>query len=157
MTGVQTCALPILELVAKENNRSVYKDFAHAPSKVKATLQAVREQFPSRKVTACLELHTYSSLNREFLSQYRGALDAADSALVYFNPHALQLKRLPEITTGEVMEGFGKPGMEVYTDSTLLVERLFREKESDAVLLMMSSGNYDGVDLKGFASQWVSL
>ncbi|MEI7663937.1 MAG: Mur ligase family protein, partial [Bacteroidota bacterium] len=145
-----------LELIAKNDTRAVYKDFAHAPSKVKATLQAVREQFPGRKVIACLELHTYSSLNKEFLWQYRGTLDPADSALVYFNPHALQIKRLPEITAAVVVEGFRKPGMEVFTVSGLLEERLLQEKGTGSVLLMMSSGNYDGIDLKEFSTRWVN-
>ena len=146
-----------LELIAKQGNRVVYKDFAHAPSKVNATLQAVKEQFPDRKVVACLELHTYSSLNKEFLSHYRGTLDRADTAIVYFNPHALQLKRLPDITPKQVMEGFMKPGMEVFTSSMMMVERLLQEKDPESVLLMMSSGNYDGVDLKKLAIQWISL
>ncbi len=146
-----------LELIAKQGNRVVYKDFAHAPSKVKATLEAVKEQFPDRKVVACLELHTYSSLNKEFLRNYRGTLDRADTAIVYFNPHALQLKRLPEITAKQVMEGFMKPGMEVFTSSMMMVECLLQEKDPGSVLLMMSSGNYDGVDLKKLAIQWISL
>ncbi len=146
-----------LELVAKNGTRTVYKDFAHAPSKVKATLQAVKEQFPERKVIACLELHTYSSLNQNFLHHYQGTMDPADAAIVYFSPHALALKRLPEITAGQVKEGFGKPGMEVFTNSTQLIQRLLQEKGPEAVLLMMSSGNYDGVDLKDFGTQWVSL
>ena len=146
-----------LELIAKNDDRVVYKDFAHAPSKVKATLQAVKEQFPDRKVIACLELHTYSSLNKEFLNHYRGAMDPADKAIVYFSPHALQLKRLPEITTEQVSEGFMKPGLEVYTNSTVMVERLLQEKYPGSVLLMMSSGNYDGVDMKDLATQWISL
>ncbi len=146
-----------LELIAQQGNRVVYKDFAHAPSKVKATLQAVKEQFPDRKVVACLELHTYSSLNQEFLSHYKGTLDWADSAILYFNPHALQLKRLPDITVKQVMEGFMKPGMEVFTSSMMMVERLLLEKDPESVLLMMSSGNYDGVDLKKLAIQWISL
>ena len=146
-----------LELISQQGNRVVYKDFAHAPSKVKATLQAVKEQFPDRKVVACLELHTYSSLNQEFLSHYKGTLDWADSAIVYFNPHALQLKRLPDITVKQVMEGFMKPGMEVFTSSMMMVERLLLEKDPGSVLLMMSSGNYDGVDLKKLAIQWISL
>ncbi|MCX6306523.1 MAG: Mur ligase family protein [Bacteroidetes bacterium] len=146
-----------LEKIAENGSRTVYKDFAHAPSKVKATLQAVSEQFPERKVIACLELHTYSSLNQEFLGQYRGSLDPADIAIVYFSPHALRLKRLPEITEEQVKEGFGKAGMEVYTDPGELKKALFREKNPGTVLLMMSSGNYDGIDLKELGLRWVGL
>ena len=146
-----------LELVAGNSSVSVYKDFAHAPSKVKATLQAVKEQFPLHKVIACLELHTYSSLNNEFLGQYKGALDPADLAIVYYSPHALQLKRLPDISAGQVKEGFGRTDLEIYTDSKALVERLFREKHPQTVLLMMSSGNYDGIDLKDLGMRWTDL
>ena len=146
-----------LELVAVNGSRVVYKDFAHAPSKVGATIRAVKEQFPERKVVACLELHTYSSLSREFLGHYKGTLDPADVAIVYFNPHALALKRLPEITENQVKEGFGKADMEVYTDSAQLMTRLFRENNPETALLMMSSGNYDGVDLKKIGFQWVNL
>ena len=146
-----------LELLARSNNRIVYKDFAHAPSKVKATLDAVKEQYPGSRVIACLELHTYSSLSSEFLSHYGGTLDPAELAIVYFSPHALQLKRLPEITEEQVKAGFEKPGMEVFTNSTMLVERLLGEKDPESVLLMMSSGNYDGVDLKDLGEKWVNL
>jgi UDP-N-acetylmuramate: L-alanyl-gamma-D-glutamyl-meso-diaminopimelate ligase len=143
-----------LERIAKNGNRLVYKDFAHAPSKVSATLKAVREQFPGRKVIACLELHTYSSLNEAFLSQYEGTLDPADEAIVYFSPHALELKRLPVISEQQVKEGFRKEGLEVFTTSSLLAERLLRDKNPEAVLLLMSSGNYDGIDLKVLGEQW---
>jgi UDP-N-acetylmuramate: L-alanyl-gamma-D-glutamyl-meso-diaminopimelate ligase len=146
-----------LEMVAKNETRVVYKDFAHAPSKVKATLQAVKEQFPTQKVIACLELHTYSSLNKNFLSHYQGTMDPADVAIVYFSPHALQLKRLPEITEIQVKEGFNKEGLEVFTDPEQLVKRLFRDQDPGTVLLMMSSGNYDGVDLKDLGSRWIDL
>jgi UDP-N-acetylmuramate: L-alanyl-gamma-D-glutamyl-meso-diaminopimelate ligase len=146
-----------LELMAKNSSRVVYKDFAHAPSKVKATLAAVKEQFSERKVIACLELHTYSSLNKDFLSHYKGTLDPADVAIVYFSPHALQIKRLPDISVAQVKEGFNKHGMEVYTDSAHLVERLYQEKDPDTVLLMMSSGNYDGIDIKDLGSKWINL
>jgi UDP-N-acetylmuramate: L-alanyl-gamma-D-glutamyl-meso-diaminopimelate ligase len=146
-----------LELVARRESRVVYKDFAHAPSKVNATLKAVREQFPERLVIACLELHTYSSLNKDFLPQYSGTLDSADIAIVYFSPHALQLKRLPEITKEQVVTGFGRPGLEVCTSPAELKERLFRERNPGTVLLMMSSGNYDGIDVKDLGENWVTL
>lgn len=137
-----------LELVARNEETLVYKDFAHAPSKVKATLEAVKEQFTGMQVLACLELHTFSSLSEAFLSHYKGSLDAADQAIVYFSPHALQLKRLPAITAEQVREGFGNEKLEVFTDSGLLLERLLNEKKAGTVFLMMSSGNYDGIDLR---------
>jgi UDP-N-acetylmuramate: L-alanyl-gamma-D-glutamyl-meso-diaminopimelate ligase len=142
-----------LELVAKTDDRIVYKDFAHAPSKVKATLEAVKEQFPGRKVIACLELHTYSSLNKNFLEHYAGTLDPADVPLVYFNPHALQIKRLPEITPEQIRKGFANNRLEVFNDSGILLERLMKEESRNSVFLMMSSGDYDGIDMKKLASK----
>ncbi|MEI6173888.1 MAG: Mur ligase family protein [Bacteroidota bacterium] len=142
-----------LELVAKNDQTAVYKDFAHAPSKVKATLLAVKEQFPERKVIACLELHTYSSLNKDFLGHYAGTLDPADEALVYFNPHALQIKRLPAITSEQICQGFANTGLEVYSSAAELIERLMKEDSKNCVFLLMSSGNYDGIDLKQLGSK----
>jgi UDP-N-acetylmuramate: L-alanyl-gamma-D-glutamyl-meso-diaminopimelate ligase len=142
-----------LELVLKNENRLVYKDFAHAPSKVKATLLAVKEQFPGHTVVACLELHTYSSLNKDFLGHYAGTLNPADVPIVYFNPHALQIKRLPEITPDQIRAGFANDRLEVFNDSQLLFDRLMHEDETKTVFLMMSSGNYDGIDLKEMAGK----
>ncbi|MEI6683397.1 MAG: Mur ligase family protein [Bacteroidota bacterium] len=144
-----------LEMIGRNESRVVYKDFAHAPSKVKATLEAVKEQFPDRKVVVCLELHTYSSLNKDFLDHYRGTLDPADRAIVYYSPHALLLKRLPEISNDQVREGFMKTGLEVYTDSAEMAEALFSDNHSGDILLMMSSGNYDGLDLQQLAVRWI--
>jgi UDP-N-acetylmuramate: L-alanyl-gamma-D-glutamyl-meso-diaminopimelate ligase len=146
-----------LELVAEKETRIVYKDFAHAPSKVKATLQAVKEQFPQNKVIACLELHTYSSLSKEFLSHYHGTMDPADTAIVYFSPHALKLKQLPEITENQVKESFGKSGLEVFTDPAKLIQRLLQENNPETALLLMSSGNYDGINLTDLGLRWVNL
>ena len=142
-----------LEFIGGNESVKVYKDFAHAPSKVKATLHAVKEQYPSRTIVACLELHTYSSLSKEFLVHYLHSLDEADLPMVYYNPHAIQLKRLPPITTEQVKEGFGNPALEVLTDSAELRMRLLGMDWNNAVLLLMSSGNYDGMDLAQLAEQ----
>ena len=142
-----------LELLAKNDNRIVFKDFAHAPSKVKATLQAVKAQFPGHRVIACLELHTYSSLNKDFLGHYHDTLDPADVPLVYFNPHALKIKRLPEITPMQIRDGFANEKLEVFNDSALLFERLMKEANQHCVFLMMSSGDYDGIDLAELADR----
>jgi len=136
-----------LERIVSGGNSMVFKDFAHAPSKVKASLHAVREQYPKHHLTACLELHTYSSLSKDFLNQYKGTLSESDTAIVYFNPHAIQLKRLPAITSDDVRTGFDQPSLEIFTDSRLLTERLISEKRENLILLMMSSGDYDGIDL----------
>ena len=139
-----------LERLSGAGSCIIYMDFAHAPSKVMATIGAVSEQHPGLKIIACLELHTYSSLSGQFLPHYRGTMDKADIALVYFNPHAIRLKRLPAVTPDQVKSGFRRSDLEVYNDSRVLKERLqkFREEEK-AVLLMMSSGDFDGMELTG--------
>ncbi|MBN1199107.1 MAG: peptidoglycan synthetase [Bacteroidales bacterium] len=136
-----------LEMLVNEGTFTIYKDFAHAPSKVKATINAVREQYPERTLVACLELHTYSSLSESFLSHYAGAMDEADVAIVYFNPHAVQLKRLPPVTPQQISAGFDLPGLEVFSDSEKLKKRLSEFPKEEVVYLMMSSGNFDGMDL----------
>jgi len=142
-----------LQLLKKNDRTAVYKDFAHAPSKVQATIRAMKEQYPEKHLVACLELHTYSSLSRDFLPHYAGAMDAAETAIVYFNPHAIQLKRLPPITPDQVRKGFNNPELEIFTDSSLLRDRLTEEKWNNKVLLLMSSGNYDGIDLTGLSDE----
>lgn len=136
-----------LEKIGETQSTLVYKDFAHAPSKVEATINALKEQYPDRELVACLELHTFSSLSAEFLSHYKGTMDKADKAIVYFNPHALQLKRLPELKKEMVMEGFGKPDILVFNDSMLLKQQLEQLSWGKTNLLLMSSGNFDGMKL----------
>ncbi len=140
-----------LQKLGENKSTSVFLDFAHSPSKVTATLKATKEQFPGRKVVACLELHTFSSLKKEFLPQYRHSLDAADEAMVYFNPHTIEHKRLSPVGANEVLEAFAKPGLKIFTDSRQLIEYLLSSEYGNSVLLMMSSGNYDGLDFKAFA------
>jgi UDP-N-acetylmuramate: L-alanyl-gamma-D-glutamyl-meso-diaminopimelate ligase len=139
-----------LERIAQQGARTVFKDFAHAPSKVEATINAVKEQYPGYKLIACLELHTYSSLSEAFMSHYSGTMDKADTAVVYFNPHALKLKRLPDITPEQIRIGFGRNDLEVFSDSSLLKQRLQNEAKTNIIFLMMSSGNFDGLDLAAF-------
>ena len=134
---------------------AVYKDFAHAPSKLRATIHAMREQYPDRKLVACMELHTFSSLTQEFLQQYRGAMDEADVRYVYYSKHALQLKKLPDLHPDEVKAAFGG-NVEVFTDSKLMLDNvisLFRNNDKPANLLMMSSGNFDGIDFNQLADE----
>ena len=121
-----------------------------------ATLKAVKEQYPEKKLVACMELHTFSSLSQEFLSHYKGCMDAADRAIVYFSPHAIQLKKLPPITALQVKEGFANQKLEVFTDSSLLRQSLLRETWHQKNLLMMSSGNFDGLDLDELADNIVT-
>jgi len=139
-----------LELVAKNDGVNVYRDFAHAPSKVKATIQAVRTQFPGRKLIAVLELHTYSSLSEQFLSEYRGALDPADKAVVFYSRHALELKRMPLLPKEKVEAGFGKPGLVVLQEKEELRDWLMQQSYKNVNLLLMSSGTFDGLDIRDF-------
>jgi UDP-N-acetylmuramate: L-alanyl-gamma-D-glutamyl-meso-diaminopimelate ligase len=136
-----------LELLGKTDRTIIYRDFAHAPSKVKATIEAVRQQFPERRLLAVLELHTYSSLNADFMEEYAGALDAADEGVVFYAKHALELKRLPDLPVDAVRKGFANERIEVINDRARLEEWLSAADYKDAVLLLMSSGNYDGLEL----------
>lgn len=141
-----------LELVKKSDTCAVYKDFAHAPSKLRATIHAMREQYPGRKLVACMELHTFSSLTQEFLQQYRGTMDEADVRLVYFSQHALQLKKLPPLAPEAVRKAFGG-NVEVFTDSTAMVAKVKAMEWNNSNLLMMSSGNFDGIDFAALADE----
>lgn len=146
-----TGAAKRLEILAKNEGCTVFRDFAHAPSKVKATIEAVRQQFPDRKLYAVLELHTYSSLQEQFLPQYAGAMDPADGAVVYFSSHALELKRLPMLDPEKVKAGFGKEELLVFNRRDDLEQWLAVQDYTQASLLLMSSGNYDGLNLVTFA------
>lgn len=139
-----------LEKIGESGSRTVYKDFAHAPSKVLATVGAVREQFPDRRLVACLELHTFSSLNPEFLPFYKGTLDAADVAMVYFNPEVVAHKKLPPVGADQVRSLFGRTDLKVFTDAESVYRELQRQ-EGPAAFLIMTSGNFDGQDLGAWA------
>jgi UDP-N-acetylmuramate: L-alanyl-gamma-D-glutamyl-meso-diaminopimelate ligase len=142
-----------LELLFSNDRCNIYRDFAHAPSKVKATMDAVKRQFPDRRLIAVLELHTYSSLNEAFLSEYRGALDQADAAVVFYSRHALELKRLPALPAEKVVEGFHKEGLVVLNEKEDLEAWLMEQSYENANLLLMSSGNYEGLDLVALTKQ----
>ena len=148
-----TGAAKRLELLASNQNTNVYRDFAHAPSKVKATIEAVKQQYPDRQLIAVLELHTYSSLNEEFMKQYNGALDKADQAIVFYSKHALELKRMPDLPAEKVIEGFQKEGLLVMNSKEVLYEWLQKQTYNQTNLVLMSSGNYDGLDMLTFANQ----
>ena len=141
-----------LELVKKNDSCAVYKDFAHAPSKLRATIHAMREQYPDRRLVACMELHTFSSLTQEFLQQYAHSMDEADVRYVYFSQHALQLKKLPPLDPEEVKKAFGG-NVDVFTDSAAMVDKVKAMEWKNANLLMMSSGNFDGIDFAQLADE----
>lgn len=135
-----------LELVAKDDHCVIYRDFAHAPSKVKATMEATKHQFPDRKLIAVLELHTYSSLNADFLEQYHGALDTADIAVVFYSKHALEIKRMPDLAPELIAARFGRDDLHVFHNREKLEAFLAAQSYQDTNLLLMSSGTYDGLD-----------
>ncbi len=142
-----------LELVFKNEHFSFYKDFAHSPSKLKATIDAVKKQFENRKIIACMELHTFSSLNENFLKEYNGSMNMADEAIVYFNPHTIEHKKLKPITISDVLKYFANNNLLVFTESIDLINYLKEKNLTNQVLLMMSSGNFDGIKFEELASQ----
>lgn len=142
-----------LELLAKTTDSYVFKDFAHSPSKVEATTRAVREQYPDHRLVVCLELHTYSSLNVNFLKEYRHSLDEADSALVFYVPDSLAIKGLETISPEDIRKAFARPDLEVCTETSGLRDQLYTLSLDKTVLLFMSSGNYGGLDLGEFSAR----
>src|SRR5690554_672619 len=136
-----------LEKIAETQNSVVFKDYAHSPSKVKATTEAVKEQFSDRKLIAILELHTYSSLSPEFLKEYRGALNQADVAVVFYSPKAVMIKQLESIKREQIETAFQREDMVIFTNPADLKTFLYTHNYEDSVLLFMSSGNYGGLDL----------
>lgn len=136
-----------LQQISQKENTSVFYDFAHSPSKLKATTDAVKKQFPERKLYACMELHTFSSLNKNFLEQYNNAMSKADEAFVYYNPKTIEHKKLESISKDEVQYAFGG-NVRVFTDNTELVNELKKLDKSNAVFLLMSSGNFGGLNIK---------
>ncbi|WP_339727466.1 UDP-N-acetylmuramate--L-alanine ligase [Maribacter stanieri] len=139
-----------LEKIAEASTSIAYKDFAHSPSKVAATTKAVKEQYPNRKLIACLELHTYSSFNPEFLKEYKGALDAADEAVIFFLPESVAIKKLEAVTPEQISEAFQRKDLKIFTDAASFHEYLENQSYDNTTLLLMSSGNYGGFDLRKF-------
>ncbi len=137
-----------LELIKETENSVIYKDFAHSPSKLKATTSALKKQFPNRQLVACMELHTFSSLNKKFLKQYDGSMKEADLAIIYYSPKTIKHKKLEAISKNEVIAAFNSSNIEVITDSSNLLEKLNGISWENKNLLLMSSGNFGGLDLK---------
>jgi len=137
-----------LEKLGETDTTVIFRDFAHAPSKVKATTEAVKAQYPQRKLVAALELHTFSSLNKNFIPQYAGALDKADEAIVYFNPKTIEHKRMEMLSEDELKAAFKNPNLKVYTDSEALQQHLLNYSWQNANLLLMSSGNYNNINME---------
>jgi UDP-N-acetylmuramate: L-alanyl-gamma-D-glutamyl-meso-diaminopimelate ligase len=135
-----------LEKIAEAKGKVAYKDFAHSPSKVLATTTAVKNQYPTRKLVACLELHTYSSLNAEFLKEYEGALDSADVAVVFYSPDALKIKQLSDVSYNQIEKSFMRDDLIIYTSPEEFKSFLFTYDLNNTTLLLMSSGNYGGLN-----------
>ena len=141
-----------LEKIAEGKNAVVFKDFAHSPSKVAATTSAAKEQYPDRSLVACLELHTYSSLSAAFLKEYKGTLDAADVPVVFYSPEAVKIKQLETVTKKQIAEAFERDDLEIFTSAEAFREFLYARDFRDSVLLLMSSGDYGGLDFKALKS-----
>jgi len=136
-----------LELVGKNANAAIFKDFAHSPSKLLATIHAVKVQFPARKLIACIELHTFSSLNKDFLSQYAGTMDEADIAIVFIDKKTFEQKKMEPYPAETVKAAFLKNDLVFFNDPKLLLNKLATVNMVDTNLLMMSSGNFGGIDI----------
>ena len=135
-----------LEKLVSNSKCAVYKDFAHSPSKVKATTDAVKAQYPSRKLVACLELHTYSSLDSEFLSQYKGTLDAADQAVVFYSPHSVEIKKLKSVSKEQIESAFKRNDLIIYTNTDDFKKFIISLDYDNKSVVLMSSGSYGGLD-----------
>ena len=137
-----------LEKIAESSETVIYKDFAHSPSKVKATTEAVKKQYPQRDVIACLELHTYSSLNAAFLAEYNGALDKADKAVVFYSPHAVKIKQLDSVSEEQISNAFQRDDLIIFTNPSEFKELLLGQNLNQSAVVLMSSGNYGGLDFE---------
>ena len=143
-----------LQLIKKAADFIAYRDFAHAPSKVKATVEALKKQYPKRKLVACVELHTFSSLNKAFLSHYKDTLAAADFAYVFFSEHTLQMKKLPPISKADIQENFAHKRLKVFNYRGDLHRALKNHNWRSKNLLMMSSGTFDGTNFEDLVAQF---
>ena len=145
-----------LELVQKNQSTAIYKDFAHSPSKLKATTSALKNQYPNRKLIACMELHTFSSLNKSFLDQYNGTMQEADLAFVYFNKKTLKHKKLDDLSAEDVKKAFAGENVTVLNSSKEMVNCLLKMKWEQQNLLLMSSGNFDGIQFTELAEKIIT-
>lgn len=145
-----------LQVICENRYGIAFLDFAHSPSKVRATVEAVASRYPGKEVIACLELHTFSSLNLSFLPFYRGTLDRAAFRYVYFNPYVVQAKNLPPLTREMVREALGEENIEVFNNSGEMISSIKKIKTANPVYLFMSSGDFDGCDLKSVSEELLS-
>ncbi|MGM0496940.1 MAG: UDP-N-acetylmuramate--L-alanine ligase [Bacteroidota bacterium] len=144
-----------LQLIGENETSKVYLDFAHAPSKVKATVNAVREQYPDRKLIAGLELHTFSSLTFDFLKQYYGTMDEADYSFIYYNPETIKQKGLKMITPEDIKNAFGSQKIRVHSDIDQFLQDISEPETEEKVVLLMSSGNFGDINMEKTGKQLV--
>lgn len=154
MATFRGAAKRLQSLVAMQKFNA-WLDFAHAPSKVKATVEAAHSLFPKHKLVACLELHTFSSLNKAFLPHYKHTLAPADVAAVYFSPHTLEMKKMPPFAPAEIQAAFDKKGLQVFTERADLEAFIKQQDFNNANLLLMSSGNFGGMNIPDFVESLV--
>jgi UDP-N-acetylmuramate: L-alanyl-gamma-D-glutamyl-meso-diaminopimelate ligase len=144
-----------LELIKENKITKVYRDFAHAPSKLQATVEAVKNQFPESKLIACMELHTFSSLNPDFIGQYKNTMNIADEALVYINPQTMAKKGFKTVSAKDIQQAFNRDDLQFYDDEKLLQNDLYNKTWNNSVLLLMSSGNFNNLDIDSLAQHIV--
>jgi len=146
-----------LEILAENNETIIFRDFAHSPSKLRATVNAVKEQYSEKVLIAVMELHTFSSLNADFLNEYKGSMNMANIAIVYFNPEVIKHKKLKPITKEQVKKSFQNNNLLVFSNQQELLAYIKNIDLSNNNLLLMSSGNFSGVDLKKFANNLLKI
>jgi UDP-N-acetylmuramate: L-alanyl-gamma-D-glutamyl-meso-diaminopimelate ligase len=146
-----------LETLEQNDNTLILRDFAHAPSKVRATVEATKSLYPDRTLVACYELHTFSSLNKEFLPQYEGAMDNADLATIFYSPHTLEMKKMPPISPEEIKAAFKNDSLEIFTEKAELEKFLKAQNWYQSNLLLMTSGTFGGMNFNEFGSEIASL
>jgi len=144
-----------LQLLNASSNKAVFLDFAHSPSKLKATISAVKNQFAKRKLIACFELHTFSSLSQSFLPEYKNAMNDADVAAVFFNSHTFEMKKMQAFTKNDIIENFGRNDIFVFTDSDELKAWILSKASESTNLLMMTSGNFNSMSLPTLADEFI--
>ena len=144
-----------LEVLEKNTDTIIFRDFAHSPSKLRATVDAVKDQFSSHRLIAVMELHTFSSLNKDFLKEYKDTMEKADVGVVYFNPQVIQHKKLKQLNKQEVLDAFNKQNLKIFTNQENLLKFIDECNLHSSILLLMSSGDFSGVDLKKNAKKWI--
>jgi len=142
-----------MEIVGENNDSIIYSDFAHAPSKLLATTLAIKDQFPNRFLVSCLELHTFSSLNKDFIDQYEGTFNNSDEAIIYIDPKAATKKGLDQLTENDLREAFKRNDILLFNDKSKLEQHLYNKDWKNKNLILMSSGNFGGLDFKALKGQ----